>query len=101
MTDNGLHYTRRFMNQFIGKETTDAFHEFSQRLHALNITHFEHSLIIPIVLCLPDEKLLEWENVHTIKYCYMYALYIQMCSTRTEVQAKSVFTELISVSVSC
>ncbi len=99
MTINGLHYSRFFMSQFIGKKTTDALHEFSQRLHNLNITQVEHSLIIPIVLCLPDEQLRDSESVHIIKYCYMYALYIQLCTTRTEEEAKSVFNNILQVNL--
>ena len=97
MTVNGLHYTRYFMNQFIGKKTTDAIHEFCQRLHALNITHVEHSLIIPIILCLPDQQLADSESVRIIKYCYLYALYIQMSTTRTEDEAKSIFNSVVQV----
>ena len=98
MTENGLHYTRRFMNQFIGKKTTDAFHEFSQQLHGLNITHVEHSLMIPIVLSLPFDRIIDSESLHVIKYCYMYALYIQMCTTRTEDVAKDTFNAVVQVS---
>jgi len=97
MTINGLHYSRHFMSLFIGKKTTDALHEFSERLHTLNITQVEHSLIIPIVLCLPDEQLIDSESVHIIKYCYMYALYIQLCTTRTEDEAKTVFDNILQV----
>ncbi|CAF0817865.1 unnamed protein product [Rotaria sp. Silwood1] len=100
MTKNGLHYTRYFMNQIIGKKTTDALHEFSARLHALNITQVEHSLIIPIILCLSDEQFIDSENVHIIKYCYMYALYIQLCTTRTEDEAKSVFENILQITKS-
>lgn len=85
------------MNRFIGKQTTDALHEVSQCLQALNLTHVEHSLIIPIVLCLPDEQLVDGESVHIIKYCYMYALYIQLCTTRTEDEAKVVFQNILQV----
>lgn len=97
---NGLHYGRYFMNKFIGKKTTDCLHEFSQRLQSLNLTHVEHSLIIPIVLCLPDEQLVDSESVHIIKYCYMYALYIQLCTTRTEDEAKTVFDNILQVKYS-
>ena len=97
MTVNGLHYSRKFMNQFIGKRTTDALHVFCQQLHDLKITQVEHSLIIPIILCLPDEKLIDTESVHIVKYCYMYALYIQLCMTRTEDQAKAVFDQILQV----
>ena len=97
MTVNGLHYSRKFMSQFIGKKTTDALHIFSERLHELKITQVEHSLIIPIILCLPDEKLIDSESVHTVKYSYMYALYIQLCTTRTEVEAKAVFDRILEV----
>jgi hypothetical protein len=97
MTPNGLQYTRFFMSKFIGKPTTDALHEFSQRLHSLNITHVEHSLIFPIVLCQPDQQLTDPENVHVIKHCYMYALYIQLCSTRTEDEANILFNNILEV----
>jgi hypothetical protein len=97
MTPNGLQYTRFFMNKFIGKETTDALHEFSERLHSLNITQVEHSLMIPIIICQPDPLLTDTENVHVIKHCYMYALYIQLCSTRIEDQAKILFNNILQL----
>ena len=97
MTPNGLQYSRHFMNKFIGKPTTDALHEFSERLHALNISQIEHSLLIPIVICQPDSLLIEEETIHVIKHCYMYALYIQLCTTRTEDQAKDLFNKILEV----
>lgn len=97
MTSTGLQYSRSFMNNFIGKKTTDYLHEFCQQLHALNLTQVEHSLIIPIILCLPDEKLVESESVHIIKYCYMYAFYIQLCATRTEEEAKILFENILKI----
>ena len=97
LTPDGLQYTRYFMNKFIGKITTDALHAFSQRLHTLNITHVEHSLIIPVVLCQSDQQLKDPESVHSIKHCYMYALYIQLCTTRTEDEAKLLFTNILEV----
>lgn len=97
MTINDLHLNRSFMNQFIGVGPTNAIHEFCERLHKLNLTPVEHSLIIPIVLCLPNEKIADSESVHIIKYSYMYALYIQLCSTRTEDEAKSVFDHILQV----
>jgi hypothetical protein len=99
MTTNGLQYTRHFMSKFIGKITTDALHQFSESLHALNITQIEHSLIIPIVICQPDQKLIDPETVHVIKHCYMYALYIQLCSTRTEDEAKILFNNILEVNL--
>jgi hypothetical protein len=98
LTGNGIQFTRYFMNEFIGKTTTDALHEFSQCLHALRITHVEHALIIPIILCLSDRELIDGKSVHIIKHCYMYALYIQLCTTRTEVQAKYIFNRIVHVS---
>ena len=97
MTCNGLQYSRRFMNKFIGKTMTDGIHQFSERLHVLNITQIEHSLLIPIVICQPDPQFLDPETVHTIKHCYMFALYIQLCSTRTEDEAKILFDNLLEV----
>lgn len=97
MTVNGLQYTRRLMTQLIGKKTTDALHEFCAALHALNITQVEHSLIIPIILCLPDKHSADSQKLHTLKYCYMYALYIQLCTTRTESEAKIVFENILQV----
>lgn len=97
MTPNGLQYTRYFMNKFIGKTMTDAMHKFCEQLHALDITQTEHSLMIPIVVCQPDEQLIDLESVHIIKHCYMYALYIQLCSTRTEDQAQILFNNILQV----
>ncbi|CAF1232607.1 unnamed protein product, partial [Adineta ricciae] len=97
MTINGFQYSRHFMNQIIGKKTTDALHEFSAKLHTLNITQVEHSLIIPIILGLADEKIVDSESVYFIKYCFMYALYIQLCTTRTEDEAKFVFEQILQL----
>ncbi len=99
MTSNGLQYSRRFMNKFIGKTTTDALHEFSERLHALNLTQIEHCLLISIVICQPDSQLIDPETVHVIKHCYMFALYIQLCSTRTEGEAKILFDHILEVRI--
>ncbi|CAF3838385.1 unnamed protein product [Rotaria sp. Silwood1] len=97
MTPNGLQYTRYFMNKFIGKTTTDALHEFSKRLHALHVTQVEHSLIMTLVICQPDQQLKDQENIQIIKHCYMYALYIQLCSTRAENEAKTLFDNIIEI----
>ena len=97
MTINGLQYSRIFMSQIIGSQTTDYLHEFCQRLQGLNLTQVEHSLMIPIILCLPDEAIVDAEHVHIIKYCYMYALYIQLCATKTEEEAKIMFENILQV----
>lgn len=85
------------MNQMIGKLTTDVLHEFSKRLHDLAITQVEHSLIITLVLCQPDPHLRDQESIHVINHCYMYALYIQLCSTRSEKEAKMLFDNILEV----
>ena len=95
MVPNGLQYTRFFMSKVIGKTTTNALHEFSERLHSLKITPVEHSLMIPIIICQPDSQLKDSESVHIIKHCYMYALYIQLCTTRTEDEAKLLFDRIL------
>ena len=97
MTINGLQYTRYFMNRFIGTATTDALHDYARGLQALNISQIEHSLIIPIVLCRFDQEFIEPDTVHTIKQCYMYALYIQLSTTRTEDEAKVFFGQILQV----
>ncbi|CAF2851584.1 unnamed protein product [Rotaria sp. Silwood2] len=97
MTPNGLQYTRYFMNIFIGNKTTDALHEFSKRLHALNVTQVEHSLMMTLVICQPDQQLQDRENIHIIKHCYMYALYMQLCSTRAENEAKILFDNILEI----
>lgn len=97
MTIDGLQYSRYFMNQIIGKKTTDSLHEFAEALHALNITHVEHSLLIPIILSLPDPRISDPQSLHIVKYCYMYAFYIQLCTTRAEDEAKFTFDRIIKV----
>ena len=64
----------------------------------MNITQIEHSLLIPIVICQPDSQLIELDIIHIIKHCYMYALYIQLYSTRTEEQAKDLIQKILEVS---
>lgn len=99
MTPNGFQYTRKFMNKFIGKLTTDAIHNLCEQLHTLDITQTEHCLMIPVVICQSDPQFLDSESVHVVKHCYMYALYIQLCSTRTEDQAKVLFNQIIEVNI--
>ncbi|CAF3489199.1 unnamed protein product [Rotaria socialis] len=97
MTPDGLQYTRYFMNQLIGKTTTDALHDFAKSLHALNITQVEHSLIMALVMCQPDQQLEDQESIHVVNHCYMYALYVQLCSTRAENKAKILFDNILEI----
>ncbi|CAF1126527.1 unnamed protein product [Rotaria magnacalcarata] len=97
MTPDGLQYTRYFMNQLIGNTTTDALHDFAKSLHALNITQVEHSLIMALVMCQPDQQLKDQESIHVINHCYMYALYVQLCSTRAENKAKILFDNILEI----
>ncbi len=44
-----------------------------------------------------DETLLNQEAVRSTQCCYLYALYIQMLTTRTQSQAKAVFRSFLQV----
>lgn len=44
-----------------------------------------------------DETLQDQETVRNIQYGYLYALYIQMLTTRTQSQAKTIFRSLHQV----
>jgi hypothetical protein len=46
-----------------------------------------------------DETLHDQETVRNIQCCYLYALYIQMLTTRTQTQAKLVFRSLLQVRI--
>ena len=44
-----------------------------------------------------DGTLHDQEMVRCIQCCYLYALYIQMLTTRTQTQAKALFRNLLQV----
>ncbi len=44
-----------------------------------------------------DESFNDQETVRNIQCCYLYALYIQMLTTRTQSQAKTIFRNLLQV----
>jgi hypothetical protein len=48
-----------------------------------------------------DATLHDQETIRNIQYCYLYALYIQMLTTRTPRQAKAVFRSLLQVRRHC
>lgn len=52
-----------------------------------------------ILLILIDVTLNDQETVRCIQSCYLYALYIQMLTTRTQSQAKTIFRNLLHVSI--
>ena len=46
-----------------------------------------------------DGTLNDQETVHHIQYCYLYALYTQMLTTRTQIEARTVFRNLLQVGI--
>jgi hypothetical protein len=97
MLPNGLQYTRQWMNKIIGEEMVHTMFEFAHKFNSLHLTHEEHALIFPVVICIKDETLHDQEVVRSIQCCYLYALYIQMLTTRTQSQAKSIFRGLLHI----
>lgn len=51
MLPNGLQYTRQWMIKVMGEETVEAMFDFAKKFNALNLTHEEHALIVPVVIC--------------------------------------------------
>jgi len=97
MLPNGLQYTREWMNRIIGEEMVQTMFNFADRFNSLHLTNEEHALIFPVVICVKDETLSDPETIRNIQYCYLYALYIQMLTTRAQIQAKTVFRNLLQV----
>ncbi|UJR36452.1 hypothetical protein I4U23_029175 [Adineta vaga] len=97
MLPNGLQYTREWMNKIIGEEMVQTMFQFANKYNELQLTHEEHALIFPVVICVKDETLQDQDTIRCIQCCYLYALYIQMLTTRTQSQAKTVFRNLLQI----
>ncbi|CAF0780696.1 unnamed protein product [Adineta ricciae] len=97
MLPNGLQYTREWMNKIIGEEMVQTMFQFANNYNQLHLTHEEHALVFPVVICVKDESLQDQETTRSIQYCYLYALYIQMLTTRTPTQAKALFQNLLQI----
>ena len=97
MLPNGLQYTRPWMIKIMGEEMVETMFEFAKEFNALNLTQEEYALIFPVIICTTDETLNNQERVRHIQYCYLYALYTQMLTTRTQLEAKTVFRNLLQV----
>lgn len=53
---------------------------------------------IQFIFLIPTDVILnDQETVRCIQSCYLYALYIQMLTTRTQSQAKTIFRSLLQV----
>ncbi|CAF4254440.1 unnamed protein product, partial [Rotaria magnacalcarata] len=95
MLPNGLQYTRQWMNHIMGEKMVETMFEFARKFNELNLTQEEYALIFPIVICVKDKNLNDQETVHHIQCCYLYSLYTQMLTTRTQLEAKTVFRNLL------
>lgn len=122
MLPNGLQYTREWMNKIIGDEMVRTMFQFADKYNELQLTHEEHALVFPVVICVKgacacapagillcshvrhclaaDETLQDQETIRSIQYCYLYALYIQMLTTRAQSQAKAIFRSFLKVGAS-
>ena len=111
---NGLQYTRRWMITIIGEEMVQAMFNFAQRFNALELIDEEYALVFPIAICAQgkldclsstssrtsrslDDTLVDHKTVRNIKYCYLYALYMQMLTRRTNAEARALFRNLLEV----
>ncbi|CAF1526938.1 unnamed protein product [Rotaria sp. Silwood1] len=97
MLPNGLQYTRQWMNKIIGEEMVETMFEFAKKFNELNLTQEEFALIFPVIICIKDKTLNDQETVHHIQCCYLYALYTQMLATRTQIEAKTIFRNLLQI----
>ncbi|CAF1423746.1 unnamed protein product [Adineta steineri] len=97
MLPNGLQYTRKWMNKIIGEDMVEIMFEFAQKFNALKLTQEEYALIFPVVICMKDETLYDQETIRHILYCYLYTLYTQMLTTRSQSGARTVFRSLLQI----
>ncbi len=59
MLPNGLQYTRQWMNKIIGEEMVQTMFEFANKFNSLYLTHEEHALIFPVVICVKGKCLIK------------------------------------------
>ncbi|CAF1161154.1 unnamed protein product [Adineta ricciae] len=97
MLPNGLQYTRQWMIKIIGEDMVEAMFTFAKKFNALNLTQEEYALVFPVIICTKDETLDDQEAVRHIQCCYLYALYTQMLTTRTQSEARAVFRSLLQL----
>ncbi|CAF0816116.1 unnamed protein product, partial [Didymodactylos carnosus] len=91
---NGVQYSRRRMTQLYGTEMTNIIFEFGNKFNELKLNNQEHALLFPIIVCNEDETLEDQETIRSIRVCYLYALYTQMCTTRKKEDAEILFEQL-------
>lgn len=94
---NRLQYTRQWMLKILGKELVETIFEFAERFHQLNLTSEEYALIFPVIICRQDMTLNDQEAVSNIRSCYLYALYAQLLTTRTQSEAETVLKSLLQI----
>jgi hypothetical protein len=59
MLPNGLQYTRQWMNKIIGEEMVQTMFQFANKFNSLGLTHEEHALIFPVVICVKGKSLIK------------------------------------------
>ncbi|UJR09645.1 hypothetical protein I4U23_013879 [Adineta vaga] len=97
MLPNGLQYTRQWMDKIIGEDMVEAMFTFANKFNALNLTQEEYALVFPVVICAKDDTLDDQEIVQRIQCCYLYSLYTQMLTTRSQNEARTVFRSLLQL----
>ncbi len=71
MLPNGLQYTRQWMNKIIGEQMVQTMFEFANKFNALRLTHEEHALVFPVVICVKGNAIFQPVNVPKTKISHL------------------------------
>ncbi len=113
---DGFQYTRRWMNKMHGTKLADEIFDFCQRLRELDISESEFSIILPLHMCyhgkycfvfvyyridfavlLLDPNAENEEIIQMLRSCYLYALYVELCQNRGEIEGKRMCSKILQV----
>jgi len=95
LAPNGFQHTRYWMNQFHGRELSNAMFHFCKCLRELNLNETEFSIILPLHICYYDSTMEDREIIQMLESCYRYALYMELCHNHGENQAKIMYSKIL------
>ncbi|CAF0895411.1 unnamed protein product [Adineta steineri] len=93
---DGFQYSRFWMDKFNGTKLSDDIFDFCQRFHDLNLSDTEFSLVLPLHMCYNDSNV-DDETRQMLRSCYFYALYMELCQNRGEIEGKRMCSKILQV----
>ncbi|CAF4435675.1 unnamed protein product, partial [Adineta steineri] len=80
----------------MGTKLSDDIFDFCQRFHNLNLSDTEFSLVLPLHMCYNDSNV-DDETRQMLRSCYLYALYMELCQNRGEIEGKIMCSKILQV----